>query len=162
MHQVSIYNYGLTPTLLNDALDSYESYLVFGASSDAPIASEAAKALGSQKISGASVGVHLVAVNRFIAASETMRDGLLQMQRSDYVSEAAISMMPLTITKHSDTPKAVSASIKTNSWLAGCLAGGAKKIKMQNLAPKSKPSTLARTDEFGGMRKLFRLISARL
>lgn len=150
MHQVSIYNHGLTPTLLNDALDSYESYLVFGEDSDAPIAREAAKVLGSQKISGASVGVHLVAVNRFIAASEAMRDGLLQMQCSGYVSEAAISMMPLTISKHIDAPKAVSASIKANSWLAGCLAGGAKRIKMQNLAPKSKVSTLARTDEFGG------------
>ncbi|WP_032869068.1 site-specific integrase [Pseudomonas sp. PAMC 26793] len=155
IHQVSILNCGLTPALLNDALDSYESYLVFGASSDSAIAREAAKALGSRNISGASVGVHLVAVNRFIAASEAMRDGLLQMQRSGYVSEALISIMPITITRHINAPKAISASIKANSWLAGCIAGGAKKIKMQNLSPKSKPSSMARTDEFGGDDKAF-------
>lgn len=155
VHVVGIQNGGLTPVLLNDALDSYESYLVFGVKSESSIAREAAKILGSKNLSGASVGTHFAGVNRFIAASEAMRDGLLQMQRSGYISDMAVSTLSLTASKYIQAPGNIKSAIKANSWLAGCLAGGAKKIKKTNISAVSKPSTLARTDEYGGDEKAF-------
>lgn len=155
VHQVSIQNNGLTEKLLRDALDSYESYLVFGTKSGSDIARGAALVLGEKNLSGASVGVHLAAANHFINASEATREALVQMQASGYISDAAVSLMPLTTESYRYAPRNVSAAIKTNSWLAGCLAGGAKKIKAKHLVAASKPSTLARTDEYGGDEKAF-------
>lgn len=155
IHQVSLNNGGLTPLLLNEALDSYESYLVFGVESDSPIASDAAKVLGSRNLAGASVGTSLAGCNKFIQASEAMRDGLLQMQGSGYVTDTIASMVPLLVEKFADAPRQVSAAIKANSWLAGCIAGGVKKIRKQKLTPTSKAPTMAHTDFFGGDYKAF-------
>jgi integrase/recombinase XerD len=155
VHQVSVQSGGLTALQLMDALDSYESYLVSGVYSSSSTARDAARVLGSKGLGGASVAVHFAGVNRFITASEAMREALLQMQEAGYISELAISMMPLTTTKYRDAPKKVSAAIKANSWLAGCIAGGVKKIRKKHLAPVSKPSSLAHTDEFGGDNKTF-------
>ncbi len=55
------------------------------------------------------------------------------MQASGYISDVAVSLMPLTTESYRGAPKSVSAAIKANSWLAGCLAGGAKKIKAKHL-----------------------------
>jgi integrase len=155
IHQISIQNNGLTPQQLRDALDSYESYLVFGTKSESPIARGAALVLGEKNLGGGSIGVHLAAANRFIEASEAAREALVQMQASGYISDVAVSLMPLTTESYRGAPKSVSAAIKANSWLAGCLAGGAKKIKAKHLVAVSKPSTLARTDEHGGDEKAF-------
>ncbi|RFQ06054.1 site-specific integrase [Pseudomonas putida] len=155
IHQVGLNNGGLTPLLLNEALDCYESYLVFGGDSDSEIARDAARVLGSRNLGGSSVAVSLAGCNNFIASSEAMRNGLLQMQESGYVSDIALSMVPLTVAKYADAPSNISAAIKANSWFAGCLAGGAKKIKRQRLAATSKPQLMARTDEFGGDQTAF-------
>lgn len=155
IHQVSIQCGGLTALQLRDALDSYESYLVSGIYSTSSIAREAARVLGSRELGGASIAVHFAGVNNFITASEAMREALLQMQDSGYVSDIAISMMPLTTTRYMEAPRNVRAAIRANSWMAGCIAGGAKRIKKKHLSPVSKPSTVARTDEFGGDEKTF-------
>ena len=154
-HQVGLNNGRLTPMLLGEALDCYESYLVFGTESDSPIARDAARVLGSKNLAGASVGLHRAGCNNFIEASEAMRDGLLQMQESGYVSDVAASMVPLFSAKHADAPRRVSAAIKANSWLAGCIAGGVKNIKKQRVSPRSKAPTMAHTDSFGGDYKAF-------
>ncbi|WP_256583016.1 site-specific integrase [Pseudomonas sp. Irchel s3b5] len=155
VHTVGFQNGGLTPELMNEALDSYESFLVFGVQSESFIAREAAKILGSKNFSGASVETHFAGVNNFLAASEAMRDGLLQMQRSGYISVLNISAQPLPASTHVQAPGNIKSAIKANSWLAGCLAGGAKKIKRTNISAVSKASTLAHTDEFGGDEKAF-------
>lgn len=155
IYQVSLQCNGLTALQLRDALDSYESYLVFGTKSESLIAREAATVLGDRNLGSESIGVHFAAVNRFITASESAREALLDMQSSGYISDSAVSIIPLTAASYKDAPKKVMAAVKANSWLAGCLAGGMKKIKVKHLAAKSKPSLLARTDEFGGDEKAF-------
>ncbi len=155
IYQVGINHGELTPFLLSEALDCYESYLVFGSESDSLIASDAAKLLGSKNLSGSSVGLHLTGCNNFISASEALRDGLLQMQSNGYVTDKTVSMVPLFVEKFADAPRKVSAAIKANSWLAGCIAGGVKRIRKQRLTPTSKAPTMAYTDSFGGDNKVF-------
>ena len=155
IYQVSLQCGGLTALQLRDALDSYESYLVFGTRSESVIARDVASILGDRNLGGDSVGVHIAAVNRFITASEAAREALLDMQTSGYISDSAVSMIPLTAASYKEAPRNVTAAIKANSWLAGCLAGGIKKIKVKHVIAKSKPSSLARTDEFGGDDKAF-------
>lgn len=140
----------LTPLLLSQIIENYESYLVFGTSSENPDIAQAARVLGNRNLSGSSVGVALAALNSFVDASERLRLGMLEMEANGYISSQQLSGFSLAQTIKMETPTSVRAAIKKNSWLAGCLAGGARRIKRVGLSAISKPSTLAHTDSFGG------------
>ena len=147
---------GLTPILMLRALDSYESFLAFGEESESELAANAAKGIGFKKgLSGASITTHFAAVNRFINASENLRIALLELEASGYIDDANASMLPITVAKYITTPPKIKAAIKSTSWLAGCIAGGYKKIKTTGLKPKSKVKTTIYADEFGGDEKTF-------
>lgn len=141
---------GLTPTLLSAALENYESYLVFGTNSGSDNVRAVATVLGNRNLKGASVITNLAAVNRFIAASERMRLGLLELEAHGRITSSALSGFSLQTCVSIEAPVKVRAALKRNSWFAGCIAGGAKKIKRAGLAPTSKASDIAYTDEFGG------------
>lgn len=141
---------GLTPHLLSQVIENYESYLVFGTSSDIPIIAQAARALGNRNLSGSSIGVALAALNSFVDASERFRLGLLELEAQGYISTISLSGFSLAQTVKMETTISVRNAIKKNSWLAGCLAGGAKRIKRAGLSAILKPSTLAHTDLHGG------------
>lgn len=140
----------LTPLLLSQTIENYESYLVFGTSSEDPVIAQAARALGNRNLSGSSVGVALAALNSFVDASERLRLGMLEMETNGYISSQKLSGFSLAQTIKMETPTSVRAAIKSNSWLAGCLAGGARRIKRVGLSAISKPSTLAHTNLYGG------------
>lgn len=140
----------LTPLLLSQTIENYESYLVFGTSSENPNIAQAARVLGNRNLSGSSVGVALAALNSFVDASERLRLGMLEMEANGYISSQQLSGFSLAQTIKMETPTSVRAAIKKNSWLAGCLAGGARRIKRVGLSAISKPSTLAHTDSYGG------------
>lgn len=146
---------GLTPFLMNEALDSYESFLAFGEESDSALASKVAKALGVTPVGGSSIEAHFAAVNRFIDASETLRIALLEMERLGCIADAGASMLPLTTSTYIQTPSKVKAAIKSKSWLAGCISGGYKKIKRAGLKPKAAAKTIIYADKFGGDEKTF-------
>lgn len=145
----------LTPYVLLDALDSYESFLVFGDRSDSAIASAAAKNIGSHALEDKSVDAHFTGVNRFIDASETFRREMLELERSGYLPKGTASVIPLTTSKHIQAASEVKAAIKSNSWLAGCLSGGAKTIKRVGLSRTGQSSNVAYTDAHGGDEKAF-------
>lgn len=148
--QMALHEGGLTPMLLSYALDNYESYLVFGTQSGSDKVRAVAKVLGNRNLKGASVITNFAAVNRFIAASEQLRMGLLELEAHGLIISSELSGFSLQKSVSIEAPTKVRAALKRNSWLAGCIAGGAKRIKRAGLAPASKPSDIAYTDEFGG------------
>ncbi|OQR29682.1 integrase [Pseudomonas sp. Bc-h] len=141
---------GLTSLDLLDALENYESFLTFGTLSDIEVVRKVARAVGGRSLGGSSVIVHLAAVNKFISASETFRAGLLELEERGYIASTAMSGFSLQRVVSIESPQKVRQAIKANSWLAGCIAGGAKKIKRKGLKPVARRSELAHTDEFGG------------
>lgn len=141
---------GITPVTLSNALESFEEYLVFGVNSDEQIIREVAIALGATPVSGATASRYIVSANKFIDASEEFRLGMLQLESLGYVPHSYISVFPQGLTFEGMSPGKVRAAIRRNSWFAGCLAGGARRLKCKNLKPKSKPSLVADTDEHGG------------
>ena len=146
---------GLTPLVMNKALDSYESFLAFGEESDCSLASSVAKALGSKPIGGSAIETNFAAVNAFIDVSENLRVALLELESMGYIANAASSMIPITSSKYIETPAKVKAAIKSKSWLAGCISGGYKKIKRAGLKPKSSAKTIIYADNLGGDEKTF-------
>ncbi|RMR38209.1 Phage integrase [Pseudomonas syringae pv. coriandricola] len=145
----------LTPLELLEALDNYESFLTFGTLSEVEIVRKVARVVGGRNVGGSSVAVHLAAVNKFINASENFRIGFLELEARGYIESTAMSGFSLQREVSMESPQRVRQAIKANSWLAGCMAGGAKKIKRKGLRPVSRPSELAHTDEFGGDEKAF-------
>ncbi len=148
--EVAFQNGGLTAGLLVDALENYESYLVFGTSSSVEMVRKAARVLGDRNLSGSSVVTNFAGINRFIDASEMLRKGLLELEAHGAIRSASLSDFSLRTSVRIEAPAKVRSALKSNSWLAGCIAGGAKRIKRVGLSPISKPSELAFTDEFGG------------
>ena len=155
LNKVDVLHGGLTAILLKDALDAYESYLVYGAKSESVIARSVAKVLDCKSLSGSSIGVHFAGVNSFLVASEAAREGLIELQSGGYISEVPISPLPLTEGRSEDATTKVQYAIKSKSWFAGCVAGGARRVKRTRLSAVSKPSTLAYTDNAGGDDKAF-------
>lgn len=141
---------GLTAITLAHAIDSYESFLVFGTASDIPMVQQAARVLGNRNLSGSSVGVALAALNSLIDASERLRLAMMELETHGYISTKSLSGFSLAQTFRIESPQKVRAAIKGNSWLAGCLAGGARRVKRKGLSAVSKPSGLAHTDMYGG------------
>jgi len=148
--EVAVQNGGLTPDLLADALENYESFLVFGTSSSIDMVRKAARVLGGRNLAGSSVMANFAGVNRFIDASEMLRRGLIELEERGAIKSGSLSGFSLKTTVNIAAPAKVRSALKSNSWLAGCIAGGAKRIKCAGLSPVSKPSELAFTDEFGG------------
>lgn len=145
---------GLTPKLYADALDAYESYLVFGADSESEIASAVAKVLHPKKLKGSSVRTYFAAVNSFLAASESAHVGMSQLFEGGYIAGVVISPLSDAVSSRPAT-SLERAAIKSKSWFAGCVAGGARKVKSTHLTAVSKPSSLAHTDRSGGDEKAF-------
>jgi len=141
---------GLTPLVLSNCLDSFEDYLVFGVNSDQAIIRDVAAALGTSPVGGSTAHRYIVSANKFIDASEEFRLGMQELEKVGYVSHANISAFPQGLLFEGVAPSKIRNAIKENSWFAGCLAGGVKRIKYRNLVPKSKASQIAATDEFGG------------
>lgn len=140
----------LSAALLSETIENYESFLVFGTSSEIPMIARAAEIMGNRNLSGSSVGVALAALNSFVEASERFRLGLLELEAHGYIKSRNLSGFSLAQAVKIETTSSVRNAIKRNSWLAGCLAGGARKIKRAGLSAISKPSTLAHTDQYGG------------
>ena len=134
LQQITYQEKGLTPILLAQTIDSYESFLVFGTDSDIPMIQKAAYVLGDRHLSGSSVGVALAALNHFIDASERLRLGLIELEIQGYIASKSLSGFSLAQTVSIESPKNVRAAIKANSWLAGCLAGGARRVKRKGLS----------------------------
>ncbi|MDW2777957.1 site-specific integrase [Pseudomonas sp. BEA3.1] len=157
---------GLTAEVLSEALDCFEDFLVFGERSKNDIVRAAAKSLGATPVSGACAARYITSANKFIDASERMRLGVSDLKRVGYVSNDHLSVFPQRVSYSSSAPQKISVALKKSTWLAGCLAGGAKQIKFTGLVPKSKKSQIANTDEFGGdedafpMDKLVELIES--
>lgn len=146
---------GLTALVLSNALDSFENFLVFGKNSEDEPVRTIAERLHSKQVSGTTAARCIASVNSFMGASETFRLGMLEFEALGYISPSHISVFPQHIVFSTDISIKVKAALKKNSWFAGCLAGGAKKIKFKGLTPKSKPSSIANVDEFGGDDKAF-------
>ncbi|MEN5033917.1 site-specific integrase [Pseudomonas sp. TWI929] len=150
VHHIAFQHGELTAPLLSEAIEHYESFLVFGTESDVPMVRRAARALGNRNLSGSSVGVALAALNSFVDASERFRLGMIELEQRGYIASKSLSGFSLAQTVRIESPQKVRTAIKENSWLAGCLAGGARRIKRKGLSAISKPSDLAHTDMYGG------------
>lgn len=148
--EVAFQSGGLTKDVLAEALQNYESFLVFGTSSSIKMVRKAARVLGDRNLSGSSVVANFAGVNRFIDASETLRKGLIELEERGAITSASLSEFSLRTSVRIEAPTKVRSALKSHSWLAGCIAGGAKRIKRAGLSPISKPSDLAFTDQFGG------------
>lgn len=141
---------GLTNLILADAIDGYESYLVYGSESSDPYISAAAKLIGNRSMGGSSIRVHIAGINNFIAASESFRVSLQQLVETGYVSDVLVTTLPLTTSRHAGASVGVKRAIKDSSWLAGCLQGGVRRVPKATLVPVSKRSNVTYTDRFGG------------
>jgi len=153
--EVEIVHNRLTPLLLNEAISSYESFRVYGKESDSPIASSAAANLHMKSLSGSSFQVHFAAINNFIEANENFRASLLLLESNGIADSNIASNVPLFKAGRSDTNFNVKNSIKESSWFAGCIAGGARKIKNKALSTRSSTSSLIYTTDLGGDQKTF-------
>ncbi|SNB73921.1 integrase/recombinase XerD [Pseudomonas sp. LAIL14HWK12:I4] len=148
-------NGGLTPLLLTEAIEGYENFLAYGTGSSVKLSRSVARILGNRKMGGSSIRKHLTAVNNFIDASETFRKAIFQLQETGYVGKDLISALPAITSQYVAAPRKISVAIGNSSWLAGCIAGGAKRIRQVGLVATSKPSTMAHTDSYGGDEKVF-------
>ncbi|PHN17283.1 integrase [Pseudomonas sp. ICMP 561] len=146
---------GLTPFLLSEAIDGYENFLIFGTNSSVELSRSAAKVLGNRKMGGSSLRKNTAAVNNFIDASEQFRKAMLQLQATGYLGETMVTALPSITSRYAEAPMKVRAAIGNKSWLAGCIAGGVKRIRLVGLATTAKPSTIANTDINGGDEKVF-------
>lgn len=153
--EMSRLNGSLTPFFLYEVLESYESFLAFGKDSEIKIIADTAINLKSNCLSGSSIETYFAAVNSFIDASNNMREGMLQLEERGYLSKDIASTTSLLLSAYENTPSKVKAAIKKNSWLAGCLSGGYKKLKRRKIQIKSKPKMIIRTDNYGGDEKSF-------
>jgi len=153
--EVEVINKGLTPILLRDAISSYESFRIFGIESESSVASSAATHLQMKPLNGSSFQVHYAAINNFIEANENFRESLLLLESSGIKDSGKASNIAIYQTGSSAINFNVRKNIKQSSWFAGCIAGGAKKIKNKALSIKSiAPSVIYSSDE-GGDQKTF-------
>lgn len=155
IHELSIQYGSLTRSLMRDAIDSYESYLVFGAESSSEIAVSAAKALGSRSLGGASIDQHFAGVNSFIEQSEALAQALESLKDAGLLAGERGSVAPLVEYGYTDSPAKVQSAIKDSSWLAGCISGGYKRLPKKGLGKKSKAQNVAYTNLEGGDEKTF-------
>jgi len=150
-----IYN-GLTSSLIIKALESYESYLVFGVDSSFDIASEVAYIIKPTKLSSSSVEVNLAAVNKFIESSDNFSTSLKILEESGVVNSSLATYSPLAKSGGNIVPFQVRNKIKEKSWLAGCIAGDVRKIKRNKaISIKGKSSTVIFSNSSGGDDKTF-------
>lgn len=126
-------NGGLTPLLLTEAIEGYENFLAYGSGSSVELSRSVARILGDRKMGGSSIRKHLTAVNNFIDASETFRKAILQLQETGYVGKDLVSALPAITSQYVAAPTKISIAIGNSSWLAGCIAGGAKRIRQVGL-----------------------------
>lgn len=155
IEEISIQFGPMTLPLFRDALDSYESYLVFGEDSGSELASAAAEALGARSLGGASIDQYFAGVNNFIEQSEKLQKSLQSLVEAGLLSGVNSSGTPLVEYGYADTPAKVQAAIRGSSWLAGCIVGGYKRLRKQGLGKKSKNQNIAHTDIHGGDEKAF-------
>ena len=141
---------GLTALVLANALDCFEDFLVFGERSDDEHVRHIAKLMRSKTVGGDTASRYIVSANTFLDSNESFRIGMIELEELGYVSPSRMSAFPQSVTFDANASVAVRNALKQNSWLAGCLAGGAKKIKYKGLVPKSKKSLIAYMDEDGG------------
>lgn len=141
---------GLTAHVLTEALGSYENFLVFGTSSSDETVRAVAEAVGERKVGAASVSLYITAANSFIDASEKFRLSLLELVKAGYVDDVLVSSHPLAASQDTRPLPGLRAALKANSWLAGCIQGGARQIRKAKFKPVSKRPEIAFTDEFGG------------
>ncbi len=146
---------GLTPELYSDSLDAYESYLVFGADSESEIARAVARVLHPKKLKGTSVRTYFAAINSFLAASDSAHIGMSQLEEGGYIADVIVSPLAEAVGRTRSTTTFQRTAIKSKSWFAGCVAGGARKVKITHLSSVSQPSSMAHTDIYGGDEKAF-------
>ncbi|WP_349987557.1 site-specific integrase [Pseudomonas alloputida] len=146
---------GLTAEVLAEALGSFENYLVFGKASSDKTVSAVAKVIGERNLGSASVALYITAANNYIEASETYRLSLKEFVKAGYVDEVLVSSIPITATEYARPLPGARAALKANSWLAGCIQGGARKIRRARLLSASTRPEVVYTDEFGGDDTIF-------
>ncbi|WP_405124396.1 tyrosine-type recombinase/integrase [Pseudomonas alloputida] len=146
---------GVSSQRLQEALNAYESYLVFGVKSDSDIAKKVAILVGSPGLAAASVVSHLAAVNKFIDASEQLHRALDELESKGAIFSRNLTGFSLEASVGTNVTSIVRAALKRNTWLGACLAGGANRIKRAGLRPVSKQPEIAYMDEFGGDEKTF-------
>ncbi|MGK0270744.1 MAG: integrase [Cocleimonas sp.] len=142
---------------LFEALDGYESYLVYGLRSDYELAVNVAEALGDKSLSGSSVALQFAGVNNFLEANEAFRVSVNNLEELGFTSPMNMSITPLAVFGKAPTTLAIRGAVKSSSWLAGCISGGLRRIKKKGLAPQSKPSQIIHADVYGGDEKTFPL-----
>src|SRR5690554_297520 len=146
----------ITNVELHIIIENYESYLAYGSESEIPLISNIGKAVPPGKLSGATIEQAIVALNKFIEASENFRISLLQLQEAGYINnDKLIGGGVIEKYNTASSGKHLNKAIKESSWLAGCINGGVKKVKQAHLKPRNKPSQIIVTDEFGGDDKTF-------
>lgn len=155
LNAIDVQNGGLTHALLSEALDAYESFLVFGEGSSSLIASNAAKLLGSKCLSGASIAMKFSGVNSFLKASEAVKVGVSDLQNSGYLVEDPVSELSILDSFSEVASPKVRWAIKAKSWFAGCIAGGVKRVRRSRLSAVSKPASIAFTNVDGGDDRAF-------
>lgn len=146
---------GLTAEVLAEALGSFENYLVFGRASSDETVSAVANVIGEKRLGASSVALYITAANNYIEASETYRLSLMELVKGSYVDEVLVSSSPMTAKDYVRPVPAVRSALKANSWLAGCIQGGARRIRKARLLPASSRPEVVYTDEFGGDDTIF-------
>lgn len=146
---------GISNQRLQEALHSYESYLVFGVSSDSEIAKKVAMIVGSPMLVAASVITNLAAINKFIDASEQLRRALDELESKGAIVSRDLVGFSLETSVGTSVTSTVRAALRRNTWLGACIAGGAHRIKRAGLRAESRVPEIAYMDEFGGDEKAF-------
>jgi len=128
---------------LHDALESFESYLVFGSNSDSKLAKEVATRLRNGETASAStVNTYFAGLNNFLEKSENFRSTLLSLQLRGVKTAINPTDVPLSLYEQIDTPDNIKRAVKESSWMSGCISGGMCRIKKKHLAISAPKSTV--------------------
>jgi hypothetical protein len=140
-------------------LQNYESYLAFGPDSEIVLIQKIAKAFPPGRLSGATIEQSMAGLNHFLKESESFRIQCLQLAEAGHINSLMATVGSSLIKRlEAETPNEyVKRAVRQSSWFAGCINGGMKRIKVANLRPRSKASTVIFTDELGGDEKTFPL-----
>jgi integrase len=140
-------------------LDNYESYLAFGKDSENELIQRISEAVPPGNLSGGSIEQALAGLNHFLKESESFRVQCLQLADAGHIAPSSYAAETglLPVSPREKPSEYLQRAVRQSSWFAGCLNGGIKRVKANNLKPKGKPSTIIFADEYGGDNKTFPL-----
>jgi integrase/recombinase XerD len=149
LYEVASLNNGLTEDLLEDACESYETYMIKGELAIGyNIVEDVVKGLPSPKITAKSYDPHHAALQRFLRLSAKSAKHFAQLNKAGYdTGSVPQSELPMFDMERRELTNNERAQFTRNSVLASTISGGANTISV-NILNRRYPSSTANNSDF--------------